>query len=108
MPLTRLNKDEIYNLLDPSWWIDNSQFLDGSTFQSANIYFQDTIGNYHYYCSTGPSPENSNYSVDPTTRTYYIEYLMRDSANWLYNGQCSGNISNIEPKEYQPIPIYFK
>lgn len=108
----RLNKDEIYALLNYSWWVDNQPNDDGqqnNTFQSANIYFQDTIGNYHYYCSTGPCPQNSDGSVDPTTREYYIKnYLMWDTANWLANAQCSGNITNIEPKEYHPLPIYYK
>lgn len=105
----RLTKDDIYNLLNYDWWIDNQQFEGGAYYQSANIYFQDTIGNYHYYCSTGACPQNPDYTIDPTTREYYIKnYLMRDTANWLANGQCSGGITNIEPKEYQPLPIYFK
>ena len=108
----QLDKQAIYNDLDYSWWLDNQPNDYGqqnNTFQSANIYFQDTLGNWHLYTSTGPCPQNPDGSIDPTTRQYYVEnYLMWDTANWLHNGQCAGGITNIEPKEFQELPIYFK
>lgn len=105
----RLDLDAIYALLNYDWWIDNQQFEGGATYQSATVYFKDVVGNYHAYTSTGACPENPDYTIDPTTREYYVKnYLMKDTANYLANGQCAGDITNVEPKAYQPMPIYFK
>ena len=107
--LPRISVTDIYNALNPDWWVDTQPSGAGTYYwQQAMIYFQDKNGNYHAYGSTGTAPENSNGSVEPTTRQYYVQALMRDTANWLYNAQCSGGITNIEPKNYQPLPIYFK
>ena len=110
MSLARLTEQEIYDALDYNWWTDVQPRGDGTAFwQQAMIYFQDTIGNYHAYGSTGTCPENPDRSIDSTTREYYIKNgLMWDTARWLANGQCAGAITNARPKEYQPMPIYFK
>lgn len=102
----RLSPQQIFVDLDADWWQDNAQFVGGATWQSATIYFQDVIGNWHSYTSSGPCPENPDRTVDPTTRQYYVQSLMRDTANYLYNGQCAGGITNIRPASFQPMPIY--
>jgi hypothetical protein len=102
----RLNLQQILDDLNADWWVDNQQFTGGAVYQSATVYFQDTLGNWHSFTSTGACPENADYTVDPTTRTYYVQSLMRDCAAQLYNGQCAEGITNQKPRAFQPIPVY--
>lgn len=103
----RLDLDSIYNDLNYNWWVDNQQSSGGAIWQSATIYYQDTIGNWHAFTSNGPAPENSDNTLDPTTREFYVKnYLMRDTALQLYDGYCAGGITNARPAAYQPMPIY--
>jgi len=104
-----MNLQQIYNALDYDWWADTEQTINGPTFQTANIYFQDGLGNWHYFCSNGPCPENPDGSLDNPTREQYVKGgLMWDTARQLLNGQCEGGITNIKPAGYRPQPIYFK
>jgi hypothetical protein len=104
--MPRLNVQQILADLNSTWWIDNQQFIGGALWQSATIYYQDTIGQWHSYTSTGVCPENPDYSIDPDTRTNYVQALMRDTANYLANGQCASGITNVQPREWQPVAIY--
>lgn len=105
--MPRLDVQAIYNALDYDWWQDNQINDSGPLFQSTTIYFQDLIGNWHAFTSTGPCPQNPDYTVDPTTREYYVkDYLMWEAARWLANAQAAGSITNIKPVAYQVFPIF--
>jgi hypothetical protein len=105
--MTRLNNTQIFDALNPDWWVDSQQFLNGALWQTAEIFWQDLIGNYHSFSSIGPCTANSDGSVDATTRTNYIkDVLMAETVRQIANTGCSGGITNVRPKSYQPMPIY--
>ncbi len=109
--MTPLTKEQIYNLLDPDWWLkaDTDISPPGGTepYQitpAVTLYFQNPTGNYYSYPVLGAldSDEADNF-------TNYIEnYLMVQASVYLENMKCVGNITNTAPKEYQVFPIYFK
>lgn len=104
-----MNKQQIYNDLDYDWWTDSQINQSGTVFQSAVLYFQDTLANWHSFTSVGCCPTNPDYTIGPTTREYYVkDYLMWETTHWLRNAQCSGGITNVKPRDYQPMPIYAK
>lgn len=82
-----MTKEQIYEALEPYWW------QNGYTM----VYFLTKDGEYGDYPSYGFN-----------TSDEYIDYLRQDTANYLYISGCTGGITNIKPKVFDPKPIYFK
>lgn len=103
--MTPLTADQIYADLNYDWWTDTYPIdKNGPICPATMLYFTDIAGNTDSFESVGV--------LDPgayANRQDYIEnYLMWEAARQLANGQCTGNISNIKPQNYQVYPIYFK
>jgi hypothetical protein len=109
--MTPLTKEQIYDLLDANWWLkaDTDISPPGGTnpaqiTPAVTLYFQTPNGNYYSYPVLGvlDSGEADNF-------TDYVEnYLMVQASVYLENMKCSGNITNVAPKQYQSLPIYYK
>ena len=96
-----LTVQQIYNDLNPDWWSVDT-LPSGIECPSTMLYWTDEAGNIDSFMSTGVLG-------DPDNQTDYItNYLMWEAARQLANGQCVGSITNIAPKSYNPLPIYFK
>ena len=105
-----LTLSQIYDALDPTWWVDAYPLgTTGPVYPTTMIYFTNPSGTYGNYVSTGPMILTENQTEDPTTREYYISNnLMWDTARYLHLSQCTGNVTNIQPPEFQVFPIYYK
>lgn len=105
-----LNLQDCYNALDYTWWIDAYPLgTTGPVYPTTMIYFEMPASLYGVYVSTGPLILTDLQTEDPTTREYYVKNnLMWDTAKYLYNSKCVGNVTNTRPKEFQSFPIYFK
>ncbi len=109
--MTPLTKEQIYGLLDPNWWLDINTNISppGSTqpaqiTPSVTIYFTNPTGQYFSYPIVGALDSDESDNL-----TDYIEnYLMVQASVYLENCKCTGNVTNIAPKSYNPLPIYFK
>jgi hypothetical protein len=101
-----LSVQAIYDALHYDWWQD-IQNLGNPVYQATSVYWQDLIGKWHIFTSTGPCPANPDGSIDASMREYYVrDTLMWDTARQLANTGCSGGITNVAPREWQPLPIY--
>ena len=107
--MTGLNPSQILADLDYDWWQDQQQFIGGTYYQSAEIFWQDNIGNWHAFTSTGPCTANPDGSIDATTREWYVkDVLMAEAVRQIGNTGCSGGITNLAPKGFKTNePIYF-
>ena len=104
-----LTVDEVYALLDYSWWVDSTAPNSLITWQKADLYFNTEGGIVSHYGSLGACPQNADGTYDTTTRQYYVQdYLMYEAARALSNDQCTGNISNVQPSNYSAPYIYGK
>lgn len=96
-----LDYSTIYDTLDPDWWFDTFPTDVGTPWPTANIYFLGTAGTYNYYVSTGVETGTND-------RTNTINRLRAEAAQYLAVSRCTGGITDVRPKSFQPQPIYFR
>ena len=108
--MANLNPTDVYNLLNYDWWVDAYPYgTTGPIYPTSMIYFMMPAGIYGMYYSTGPVILTDNQTEDASTREYYVmNVLMQDTARYLSQSGCTGNITNIRPSAFQSPPIYFK
>lgn len=96
--------EQIYAALDYNWWVDtyptDSKNHTGPLSPSTMLYFT-TKGGVGSFPSVGVLNDNTN------REDYVKDYLMNEAAHQLFNGQCTGGITNTPPAQ-NPLPIYFK
>lgn len=97
--MPRLSYEEILADLDPAWWFDTHPTDAGTPWPTANLYWTDTADNTDYVVSTGPITGN---------RDETVQRLRESAALVLVVGQAVGGITNVRPRSFQPMPIYFK
>lgn len=98
-----MTPEQVYVDLNYNWWTDECPTgTTGNAHPTAQLYYQQEGGQYGMYSSTGEVTASTN------RQNYVKNYLMQDAARYLSETQCTGNITNIRPSEYYPLPIYFK
>lgn len=108
--MTPLTIEEIYNDLNPDWWITDLISPPGGLSNqqqapSTMLYFTVPAGTYASFASQG-NVDALRSALDVSS---YVEtILMWEAAGALYNADCTGNITNVQPSAYQVFPIYFK
>jgi hypothetical protein len=95
----RLSYEEILAALQPSWYVDTFPTDANTPWPTANLYWTDTAGNTDYYVSTG---------IVTGGRDNTVRRLRETAAQYLVVGQCVGGITNVRPRSFQVIPIYFR
>jgi len=105
---------DILNVLlaNQSWWLNPSMYLNTPAFSqpahiipNATLWFTTPSGNYAQYGCTGAisSMESLEYLNEYMTTTFLP--LIASELNAM---KCTGNITNVEPKEYSSLPIFWK
>jgi len=102
---SNLTVEQIYAELNPDWWVNTyPQGTSGIICPATMLYFTTKSGNYGASQSSGfIDPAN----IAAINYTGYIAQLRQEAALSLFAGGCTGNITNIKPQAYNPLPIYF-
>jgi hypothetical protein len=101
-----LTVEQIYDALQASWWQNTyPQGTLGVISPATMLYWTDKAGNIGSFPSSGYiDPDNTGGNM----QSYVEDNLMWQAAHQLQVGQCVGSITNVKPKGYNPLPIYFK
>jgi hypothetical protein len=105
---------DILNVLlaNTDWWINDSMYLNTPAFSepahivpNATLWFTTPSGKYAQYGCTGAisSMESLDYLNEYMTNTF-----LPLIASELHVMKCTGGITNVQPKEYSSLPIFWK
>lgn len=91
-----MTKEEIYNALNPAWWI-SQQSAWGTEFMSTEINFENEGGIACSYVSSAPFQTNGlNAGTGAYTNdlTDFVNGLRTEASQRLFDMHCSAIISN--------------